>query len=113
MSVKYAEIISFFNENRRLVLLRTIEFFQDGLQSVWLLTSYNRFLVDHKDCLNSSPILTYTVIFILVVAFIHLIKFFFKILMIIFFILLKIAQVPDFSLDDLIGLNLDLNERRN
>lgn len=53
----------------------------------WLFYGNMRFTPDDKECLKEAPILTYTLLFVLILAFIHVAKFtFLSIVFLIWFI---------------------------
>ncbi|CDW88719.1 circumsporozoite protein [Stylonychia lemnae] len=88
---------------RQMKMLATImEFFSDALQVAWLIYGNVLFLKETKECLSNSPLLTYTLLFVLILGFIHLAKFTFIILGIMIWAVAKCFGV-DFSFEEILA----------
>lgn len=83
-------------------MLTLTEFFGDFLQVVWLLYGNILFLNETKECLQKSPLLTYTLLFVLILGFIHLAKFTFVLLGILIWLIAKCFGV-EFSFEEILA----------
>ena len=60
------------------------------------------FLEESKDCLSNSPLLTYTLLFVLILGFIHLAKFTFLFLGLLIWIVAKCLGIQ-FSFEEILN----------
>lgn len=88
------------------IITTIIEFMSDTLQVTWLLYGNILFLKETKECLSNSPLLTYTLLFVLILGFIHLAKFTFVILGILVWLVAKCFGV-DFSFEEILATGRD------
>ena len=88
--------------NRMKLMITLTEFFGDFLQVVWLLYGNILFLNETKECLQKSPLLTYTLLFVLILGFIHLAKFTFVLLGILIWLIAKCFGV-EFSFEEILA----------
>lgn len=89
-------------------IVTAFEFLSDCLQVLWLLYGNILFLQETKECLSNSPLLTYTLLFVLILGFIHLAKFTFVVLGIMIWIIAKCFGV-DFSFEEILASGRDEN----
>ena len=91
------------NFTLKMKMIATImEFFSDALQVTWLIYGNVLFLKETKECLANSPLLTYTLLFVLILGFIHLAKFTFIVLGILIWAVAKCFGV-DFSFEEILA----------
>lgn len=84
------------------IICNVAEFVNDSLQVSWLLYGNVLFLKETKECLSNSPLLTYTLLFVLILGFIHLAKFTFVILGIMIWAVAKCFGV-EFSFEEILA----------
>lgn len=84
------------------ITITIAEFFSDFLQVMWLLYGNVLFLNETKECLSNSPLLTYTLLFVLILGFIHLAKFTFVLLGIVIWLIAKCFGV-DFAFEEILA----------
>lgn len=94
------------------VITTVIEFLSDLLQVLWLLYGNMLFMKESKECLSNSPLLTYTLLFVLILGFIHLAKFTFILLGIIIWIIAKCFGV-EFSFEEILNTNRESFVQQN
>jgi hypothetical protein len=61
---------------------------------IWLLYGNEIFLTENKECLKVAPLLTYTLLFVLILGFVHAAKFAFILLGLTIWMCCKYFDIP-------------------